>query len=33
VDERREQLIATLESKLNQTNQTEELFVISWSLG
>jgi superfamily II DNA/RNA helicase len=33
VDERREKLIEKLESKLNQTNQTEELFVISWSLG
>lgn len=32
VDERREKLIEKLESKLNQSNQTEDLFVIRWNL-
>ena len=32
VDERREKLIEKLESKLNQSNQTEDLFVIRWHL-
>jgi hypothetical protein len=32
VDERREKLIEKLENKLNQSNQTKDLFVIRWNL-
>jgi hypothetical protein len=32
VDEKREQLIESLEGKLNKKTNTEELFIIQWSV-